>query len=101
MVEVSTIEQMIEKIKYYLKNTKERERIAHNGNIENIKKHTYDARALELKNIFEKYLNKSNINQLSQINKQKLKKYLIKENLSNILEIINLTVKKIWRRIFK
>ena len=57
----SSKEETVEKIEYYLKNNKEREKIALEGQTEVYKKHTYYHRAGEFINAVKYYANKKNL----------------------------------------
>lgn len=56
LIEVSNIQEMIEKIEYYLVHDNEREYITYKGHIEALTKHTYTRRAEEISRIFSNYL---------------------------------------------
>lgn len=56
LVEVDNIDEMVEKIDYYLKNDDIREAIASQGYAEAISNHTYTIRAEEITSYFQKHL---------------------------------------------
>ena len=56
VVEYSSPKDLVKKVKYYLKNEKERTRIARKGQLRTLRDHTYNVRMKELIKIIEKYV---------------------------------------------
>ncbi len=55
IITYSDVDDLIEKLKYYLKNDKEREKIAKAGQRRTLKDHVYEKRMKELVGILNKY----------------------------------------------
>jgi hypothetical protein len=60
VVTYKSVDELIKKVKYYLKHDKEREKIAHAGQKRTLKDHTYEIRMRELDSILRSYLKRSN-----------------------------------------
>jgi hypothetical protein len=75
-VEVENLDELKEKLDYYLKNDDEREKIALRGYKEVLSKHTYTIRAGEMVDIFKKYPVLKNI---SALNVKRVKTFRKKE----------------------
>src|SRR6056297_655637 len=67
LIETDSVEEMAERIKYYLKNSVEREEIAKNGNLEASKNHQYLNRAQQIIDMYERYNNNHNSKSLNGI----------------------------------
>lgn len=72
---MGNIDEMVEKIKYYLLHEEEREKIATEGYKEAIKKHTYEKRAVYIGETMESFINVKN-SKLEAIDKLKVKQYI-------------------------
>ena len=82
-IEVETFDDMKNKINYYLNNPVECEKIAQAGYLEAINNHTYQHRAQELIEHFNKYNNQSN---QSAFNSKKMIYYSVIEKILNKLK---------------
>lgn len=83
LVEVKTIQEMIEAIAYYLKEPNERQIIAELGYQEVLQKHTFDHRSILIKNKIDSVLcSTKNLN--DPFNYYLLKRCIVKENLLEI-----------------
>jgi len=78
LVEVNSLDQMVEKINYFLNNSLERNSIANSGWEEANLKHTYKERAVYLKRKFEYYISIKNKEKF-WINRKQIKKLALKE----------------------
>lgn len=101
-VEVNNIEEMEEKIEYYLGHDEEREKIAKAGHEEAMKNHTYLARAKQFTDIMEKYVNSKDSKKLPAIDLKKLDEYKAKEFFSficyGIPHIIKMKLSKLKKK---
>ncbi|MBI2047575.1 MAG: glycosyltransferase family 1 protein [Parcubacteria group bacterium] len=82
LVEVEGMEEMKEKIAFYLQSESARTSIAHEGFEEAIKKHTYQKRAEELLALINTHLKQGEQNVLPALDRQKIEQYIYQEQIN-------------------